>query len=148
MTSTHRPFGVAFLSIVLMIGGVLDIIGGGLLFIDRNDESVLKRMGNSADEIALYAILTIFVGIVVIAVAAALRNGSNFARYLIAFIAIVRVIVLLFAIVSYAKGDWYDALVPAVVYSLVAGYLLYDKDSQAFFQQSAAGGTGSAGSAA
>jgi hypothetical protein len=135
MTTTQRPFGVAFLAIVLMIGGVLDIIGGGLLFLEREDISVRTRLGGSADEIALYAIMTIFVGIVVIAVAAALRNGSNFARYLIAFIAIVRVLAFLFAVVSYAKGDWYDALVPAVVYSLVAGYLLYDKDSKAFFER-------------
>jgi hypothetical protein len=135
MTTTPRPFGVAFLSIVLMVGGVLDIIGGGLLFLERNDDSVLSRMGNSSDEIAIYAIMTVFVGIVVIAVASALLNGSNFARYFIAFIAIIRVVALAFAVITYAKGDWYDALVPAVVYSLVAGYLLYDKDSRAFFEK-------------
>jgi hypothetical protein len=134
-TTSKRPLGVSLLSFVLMVGGVLDIIAGGLLLIERNDRAVLDRTGGDPDELAVYAIVTIFVGIVVIAVAAALRNGSNFARYLVAFIAIVRVLALLFAVVSWSKGDWFDPLVPAVIYSLVAGYLLFDKDSQAFFEK-------------
>lgn len=140
-TTTNRPFGVAFLSVVLMIGGALDIIGGGLLFLERNDEKLLFRNDATADEIAAFAIMTIIVGIVVIAVAAALRNGSNFARYLIAFIAIVRILALLFAVASWAKGDWFDPLVSAVVYTLVAGYLLFDKDAQAFFESPTAPST-------
>lgn len=135
MTTTNRPFGISFLSVILMVVGLLDIIGGGLLFIEREDQSVLVRMGGSSDEIAIWSIVTILIGIVVIAVAAALRNGSNFARYLIAFIAIVRIIALVFAVASYAKGDWYDALVPAVVYALIAGYLLFDKNTEAWFRE-------------
>jgi hypothetical protein len=144
METKPRPFGVAFLSVVLMIGGVLDIIGSGLLLLEREDASVLDRMGGSSDEIAIYAITGMLIGIVVIAVAVALRAGSNFARYFIAFLAVIRLLGLAWAVATFAKGDWYDALVPAVVYALVAGYLLFDKDSQAFFEPPVAKADGAA----
>jgi hypothetical protein len=134
----HRPFGVNFLAFVLMVGGALDIIGGLLLLLEREDDAVLDRMGGSADEIAAYAIVTMLVGVVVIAIAAALRSGSNFARYFLAFLAIIRIVGLLYVVATFAKGDWYDALVPAVIYTLIAGYLLFDKDAQAFFDRSPA----------
>jgi hypothetical protein len=135
---THRPFGVSLLAFVVMLGGALDLVGGLLLLLERNDDAVLDRMGGSADEIAAYAVMTMIVGLVVIVVGAALRNGSNFARYFIAFIALIRLASLAYVIITFAKGDWYDALVPAVVYTLVAGYLLFDKDAQAFYDRSAA----------
>jgi hypothetical protein len=136
MPTTNRPFGVALISVVLLIAGALDIVGGGLLFLERNDVAVIQRMG-SADEIGAWSLGVMCLGVIVIVLAAALRNGSSFARYLIALIAGVRAVALLYAIASFAKGDWYDALVPAVVYGLVAGYLLFDKDSQAFFARTA-----------
>ena len=116
---------------------LLDVIGGGFVFLDRNDKAVLERMGGSSDEVTAWALMSILVGLCVLAVAAALWAGSNLARYFIAFIALVRVLALLYALATFAKGDWYDALVPAVVYALVAGYLLFDKDSQAFFARRA-----------
>jgi hypothetical protein len=137
----HRPFGVNLLAFVLMVGGALDLIGGFLLLLEREDRSVLDRMGGSSDEIAAYAIVTMLVGVVVIAIAAALRGGSNFARYFLAFLALIRIVGLLYAVATFAKGDWYDALVPAVIYTLIAGYLLFDKDAQAFFDRDRAGGT-------
>jgi hypothetical protein len=136
MSTTNRPLGVALLSFVLMIGGALDIVGGLLLFTERNDDALARRIGTS-EEIAALALGGVLLGIIVIAVAAALRNGSNFARWLITFIATVRGIAFLYAVVQFAKGDWYDALVPAVVYCSIAAYLLFDKDSQAFFARSA-----------
>lgn len=131
--TVHRPVGVSILSVVLMIGGVLDIIAGGLLFLERNDEKLLFRNDATPEELAAFALMTIIVGIIVIGLAAALRNGSNFARYVIAFVALVRIFALLFTVASWAKGDWFDPLVSAVVYTAVAAYLLIDKNAQDFF---------------
>ena len=41
----------------------------------------------------------------------------------------------MFTIIRFDAIHWYSAIVPTLVYALVAGYLFFDQDAQAFFDR-------------
>ena len=135
-TTGRRPFGVSLLSILIMLGGAFDVIGGVLLLFERRDREVLADLDLTTNQITGYAIGAIVLGIIAILIGLMLRNGSEFARYLVAIIAAVRLASLVFTIIRFDSIHWYHAFVPTVVYAVVAGYLFFDKDAQAFFDRS------------
>jgi len=134
-TTGRRPFGVSLLSILIMLGGAFDVIGGVLLLFERRDREVLADLDLTTNQITGYAIGAIVLGIIAILIGLMLRNGSEFARYLVDIIAAVRLGSLVFTIIRFDAIHWYSAIVPTVVYALVAGYLFFDKDAQAFFDR-------------
>ncbi len=135
-TSTvRRPFGVSFLSIFLIVGGVLDIVGGIVLLTQQNDEDLLDTIGATSSDVTTYGIVAIVFGVVVLLLASALRSGSNFARLLIGVIALLRAIAFVWGAVAYHRIHWYDTLGPVVIYALIAGYLFFDDDAQEFFRR-------------
>jgi hypothetical protein len=134
-TTGRRPFGVSLLSILIMLGGVFDVIGGVLLLFERKDREVLVDLDLTTNQITGYAVGAIVLGIIAILIGLMLRNGSEFARYLVAIVAALRLASLVFTIIRFDAIHWYSAIVPTVVYALVAGYLFFDKDAQAFFDR-------------
>lgn len=132
--SSNRPFGVSFLSILLIIGGIFDVVGSIIFLLNRNNEDV-QRVGDvTSGQLTGYAIAGIVIGVVVILVAFALRNGSNFARYLIGFIALLRLATLIWLVIAYHSVHWYNAFWPMALYALVFGYLFFDEDAKRFFE--------------
>ena len=73
-----------------MLGGAFDVIGGVLLLFERKDREVLADLDLTTNQITGYAIGAIVLGIIAILIGLMLRNGSEFARYLVAIIAAVR----------------------------------------------------------
>jgi hypothetical protein len=136
--AVRRPFGVSLLSILIIIGGVFDVLGGILLLFERNDRESQVDFDMTSSQITWWAIGAIIIGVVAILVAVALRNGSQFARYLIAVIAAIRLISLIFALIRFDSIHWYHALVPLLVYGLVTYYLFFDKDAKGFFDRTSA----------
>jgi hypothetical protein len=128
----NRPFGVSFLSLLLIIGGIVDVIAGILVWFN-DDAEVLKSISHTQGEIRTYAIVSIIIGVVVVLLGFALRRGSNLARTFIGLIALIRLGTLVWVVIAYHQVHWYQALWPAVIYLLVAGYLFLDEDAKAFF---------------
>ena len=133
-TAVRPPFGVRFLSILLYIGAILDIIAGIVLLTERNDTDLLASIGATTSDVTTYGVATIVMGVIVFLVASALRSGANWARLLIGLIAIVRVVGLIWVTIGYHRVHWYDSLGPTIIYLLVAGYLFFDEDAKAFYR--------------
>lgn len=134
--TVRRPFGISFLSLLLIVGGALDIIGGIVLLTQRNDESLLDSIGATSSDLTTYGIVAIIFGVVVILLAGALRNGSGFARLFIGFVAVARAAAFIWVAFAYHRVHWYDSLGPVLIYALIAGYLFFDDDAQEFFRRS------------
>ncbi len=96
---------------------------------------MLADLDLTTNQITGYAIGAIVLGIIAILIGLMLRNGSEFARYLVAIIAAVRLASLVFTIIRFDAIHWYSAIVPTLVYALVAGYLFFDRDAKAFFDR-------------
>ena len=138
MSSTvpaHRPFGVSLLSLLFMIVGVLEVIGGIVVLFQRNDDDFLAGVDVSSGDLAVYAIVSIVFGLVVVAIGSALRNGANWARFFVAIIAVLRLGALIWIVIAYHNVHWYNAFWPVVLYALVAGYLFYDGDAVEYFER-------------
>ena len=51
----RRPFGVGFLSILLIIAGVLDVLASLILLLHRNDDDLLNTLDVSQGNLTAYA---------------------------------------------------------------------------------------------
>jgi hypothetical protein len=131
-TEVRRPFGVGFLSLVLVALGVLEVVAGVITLFQRGDSQLLSAIDLNASQITTYAVFTIMYGAIVVLVGLALRTGQSWSRYVVGGLAAVRLASLIWVVVAYHSIHWYSALWPMVVYALVAGYLFFDDDTKAF----------------
>ena len=130
---SRRPFGVGFLSLLVAVMGVVQIGGGLVVLLQRNDDDTLATLGLSSGEATTAGVVAIVWGVLAVLVAGALRRGENWARLLIGALAVANAAVLVWAAVSFHELHWYDVMWPTVIYSLVAGYLFFDEDAQRFY---------------
>ena len=135
-TTARAPFGVRFLSILLYVGAILDVIGGIVLITQRNDSDLLDAIDATSSDVTTYGVVAIVMGVIVFLIASALRSGANWARLLVGLIAILRLVGLIWVTVGYHRVHWYDSLAPTVIYLLVAGYLFFDDDAKAYYGDS------------
>lgn len=136
---TRRPFGVSFLSILLMIIGVLQIGSGVAAIAERNNDEFLDALDSSSGDVTAVAVVAIIMGVVTIAVAVALRGGANWARLAIAIIAAINLVNLVWSAATYHQVHWYNVAWPAIIDALIAGYLFFDDDAKAYFTRAIRG---------
>jgi hypothetical protein len=137
MATVARPFGVGFLSILIMAVGVIEVVGGILLLAQRLDEDLLSTVDVTAAQITTYGLFTAMFGVIVFLVGLALRNGAGWARYVVAVLAVVRLASMIWVVVAYHSIHWYTAIWALAIYALVAGYLLFDEDAKAYYSTAA-----------
>lgn len=131
-TDVRRPFGVSFLSLLMMALGVLEVVGGVLILVQRSDTQLLDAVELTASQLATYAVFTIMFGVIVVLIGLALRTGQSWSRYVVGVLAAVRLATLIWVVLVYHSIHWYTAIWPMVVYALVAGYLFFDDDAKAY----------------
>lgn len=131
-TQARRPFGVGFMSLMMIALGSLEVVAGMIILFQRGDSGLLAAIDVTASQVATYAVFTIMFGVIVVLVGLALRSGQMWARYAVGTLAAVRLMSLVWVVVSYHSVHWYTAIWPMVVYALVAGYLFFDDDAKAF----------------
>jgi hypothetical protein len=130
----NRPFGVSFLSLLLIVMGALQVGAGIVLLVQRNDDDILGALDAATNDVTAIGIAAIALGALAILVGGALRSGAGWARALVGVIAVVNVVYLVWAAISYHQVHWYNVAWPAIIYSLVAGYLFFDEDAKAYFR--------------
>ena len=136
MTAVRRPFGVSLLSVLLIIAGVADIIGGIVVLATRNDVQVRAALRDvSSGSLTTLAITMIFLGVLVVVVSFGLRRGANWARAVVAGVAIARLIILVWSVFAHHSYHWYQALLPEAIYTLVALYLFFDEGVNRYFDR-------------
>jgi hypothetical protein len=131
--TSRRPFGVGLLALLIIIGGAFDVLGGILFLAEREDNEFLIDVDLSTNQITSWGVGVIILGVIAIFVGALLWRGSQFARYLVAVIAIIRLASVVFAVIRWDSIHWYSAIVPTVIYFIVAWYLLSSRSAQEFF---------------
>jgi hypothetical protein len=129
-----RPFGVSFLSLLLIVVGALQVGSGILLFVQRNDNDVINALDAVKSDVTTIAIVAMVMGVLAVLVGAALRGGASWARTVVAVLAVLNVASLVWAALAYHQVHWYNVAWPTLIYSLVAGYLFFDDDAKAYFR--------------
>ena len=128
-----RPFGVSFLSLLIIIVGFLQLGSGIVLLIERNNSDVIDALDAKSGNVTAVAIAVIVSSVIALLVGFALRGGANWARLVIAVLALVNLGVLVYAVTSSHQLHWYNVVWSTVIYAGVAGYLFFDDDAKAYF---------------
>jgi|GEM_PF-3167637 hypothetical protein len=129
----RRPFGVTFLSILIIVGGIVDAIVGVITLFNVDDDAFLAGIEHTKSEIRTIAWVAIAFGVIAILVGLALYKGVNAARLIVGILAAVRLAVLIWVVAAYHEVHWHQVLWPTVIYALVAGYLFFDEDAKRYF---------------
>jgi hypothetical protein len=77
-----RPGGVTLLVVLGLIQGIASIAGGIFLVIDKDNAELLDKSAMSENQLLGSGIGLIIVGTIMVLLSLALRNGSNFVRWL------------------------------------------------------------------
>ena len=122
-----RPGSVTFVAVLTYINGILNIIGGVILLITR--DQMAGPNGGSVAGITTAAIISILLGIIVIIVARGLLRGSPGARVVVTVVMIVDIVngvILLFS------GQLASGIVQ-ILWSLLIIVLLFTRRANGFF---------------
>ena len=122
-----RPGSVTFVAVLTYINGILNVIGGVILLITR--DQVAGSAGGGVAGITTAAIISILLGIIVIIVARGLLRGSPGARVVVTVVMIVDIvngIILLFS------GQLVSGIVQ-ILWSLLIIVLLFTRRANGFF---------------
>jgi hypothetical protein len=132
MASTaRRPAGVTLIAVLTWVGGVLDIVGGIVVLLNRADVALRGELGGES-AVTTSAIVSILLGVVVVLVASGLLRGSSGARVLVTVVQVL-------AILGYAytafliPGDFAWSAVGALL-SLLVVVLLWTGRASDFFR--------------
>jgi len=139
-TPTYRdidtaPLGVKLLSVVVIVGAILDLSLASLMVLNRQSSNLQAETGLGSGGLVAYGIAIGVFGLVAFAVGIGLRAGSGWARTVTIVLALIRLVGLGFAMIAFSNRQWYTALVPAIIYAVVAYYLLYDHEARDYYTE-------------
>ncbi|RDV44151.1 hypothetical protein DOE76_14000 [Leifsonia sp. ku-ls] len=120
-----RPGSVTFVAVLTYLNGILDIIGGVVLLLTRDQVS---GAGGSA-AITTSAIVSLLLGIVTVVVARGLLRGSSVSR---ALVAVVMVIDLLNGVLLLFTSQVVTGVIQ-ILWSILIVALLFTRRANAFF---------------
>lgn len=116
----HRPFSVSVVFVVILISGLLGVVAGVI------------RLFNRGDDLGwVSAAVTIVLGLVYLLVARGIANGSRGARFLVALVSILWIVVGVWVFIM-EPGLWLASGVQVLLGLITLG-LLYNGKARAFF---------------
>jgi uncharacterized membrane protein len=128
------PLGVKLLSVVVVVGAILDLSLSTLMILNSGTSNLQLTTGLGRGALVAYGIAIGVVGLIAFAIGVGLRAGSALARMLTIVLALIRLVGLGFAMIAFDNSQWYTAIVPAVIYAVVAYYLIYDPDARDYYR--------------
>ena len=117
MRALGRPGGVTFVAVLTGISGVLDVIGGTILLFQTSVAATVEQFGGASQLIAS-AIISILIGVIVIAVAGGLLRGSGGARLIVTLLQVLSIASSIFLAIAYpagAIGEYFSILFSVIV---------------------------------
>lgn len=133
VSGPHRPVGVTILVVLLWISALLTIAGGLFLSFENDDAQLIIHLGASSDTILGIGIGAIVIGAITAIVAWALGNASNFARWLVGFIAILHIAGDVYSFVALDGVTRGSAVADAFLALVVLYFLFGERGSEEFF---------------
>jgi holin-like protein len=131
----RRPVGVTVIVVLLWIQGLFGIVGGLILFFERNNADVIREVNASSGTIGAPGIIVVIVGIATLLVAVLLAQGSNFARWLVAIISVVDLATAVYYFFALSSVVRDNAIIQALIAIIVLYFLFGERGSREFFER-------------
>ena len=130
MADRKVPLGISVITILMIIGAIIDIAAGVFMLIEKTDVAATAEVAEST--ITYTAIAAIVMGVIIGLLALGLRSASNGVRILIAIVMVVRIAFAIWALIA-LPGSRFEGVVTAIVAVVVLYFLYGSEDSKAFF---------------
>lgn len=122
-----RPGGVTLLVVLGLIQGIASIAGGIFLVVDKNDAELLDKAAMSENQLLGSGIGLIIGGTVMVLLSLALRNGSNFVRWLFGIFVMANVAYGIWGIFA-LHGEQQMSAAFSTVFGLIILWILFGNE--------------------
>lgn len=134
MADRKAPLGIQVITILMIVGAILDIAAGVFLLIETGPVAEAAEVSEST--ITGTAIAMIAIGVVIGLLALGLRSGSKGVRLIIGVVMALRIGFSIYAVIA-LPGSRFEGVVTGVIALIVLYYLYGDEDAKAFFGDTA-----------
>lgn len=133
-TAPRRPVILSIVTVLMIIGGIVSIVTGIIVFALRNNADVRAEIDETPAAAGAIGIALIIAGVISILLAVALRRGSRIARSLVAIWEVVHIIVAIYALIRLDHATYLVSNIVTILFSLAVLYYLYGtQGSRDFF---------------
>jgi drug/metabolite transporter (DMT)-like permease len=131
---THqRPGTVTIIVVLAWIAGILNIVAGIFVIIDRHDRQLRVDSAHTPNELLVWGIAAIVIGAIYCLLASYLGRGSRGARLVFGIVAVLNLAGGAYAAIAYS-GEQRASGVVSMIFSIIVLWLLYgtEKDREFF----------------
>ena len=131
--TSERPGTVTLIVVLAWIGGILNILGGIFVIIDRHDVRLRIDSAHTPNELLAWGIAAIIIGAIYCLLASALSRGSRTARLVFGIVAVLNLAGGVYAAIAYS-GEQRASGATSMIFSIIVLWLLYgtEKDREYF----------------
>jgi hypothetical protein len=129
----RRPFLLSLVTILMVIGGALQIVAGVVLVIFSGTDDLQRDSGESTGTLITLGLISLIFGLVHIWFAVLLRRGSRFARAVVLVFEVLQIIGGIWTLIALHSQYRINAIVTIAISVFVIWYLYGNQRSRAFF---------------
>ena len=131
----RRPWYLTLIGVLGIIQGIVTLIAGIALVVERNDQDLLGNVDVSSDALLATGIAALIIGAVTILVAAGLLRGSNAARVILGVVELFHLGGGLYVLIAHSGVSRWDGLW-AIIWALLILWIIFGSErSEAFFDR-------------
>jgi hypothetical protein len=128
---TRRPEGVTLNAVQIWLSGLLNLIGGIILVVTRDNVDVERQLQTNSDTLLALGIVSIVIGLIILSVAGGIRRGSGFARALVSLLLVLEIASAVYVIVKIPGHNTTSFVTGGI--AVVALLLLWGPRANRFF---------------
>ncbi|WP_440709923.1 DUF7144 family membrane protein [Herbiconiux sp. YIM B11900] len=129
----RRPGGVTLVAVIVWISGALQVIGGVIGLITAPTTAEVNGVPGATGSLTATAIVAIVLGVITIAVGAALLRGSQLARVLTTIVLALNLASAVYLLLAVPTSVWQGLLNGLL--ALLGIILLYTRSANAYFRR-------------
>lgn len=129
-----RPWNITLVAILSLLAGLIEAVAGVAALFARNEYQLQADTGLSSGEIAIYGLVSLVIGAVILLLSFGLFGGSRMARGVIAFFSVVHIALALGGMFLVHTTNYRINLGWQIFWSLIVLILLFaGTRTKAFF---------------
>jgi hypothetical protein len=138
MTTTDlgRPIGVSVIAVIAFIQGIIAIVAGLGLIVERNSSTLLEHIDRSSGTLATYGVGSIIWGALALLVGYGLWHGASWARMVVMILQILALLAGIYLLFGWG-GHYLWQGVWQIIVSLFVLWLLFNPRAEEFFYRRA-----------
>src|SRR5215212_3063241 len=129
----RRPFLLSLVTILMIIGGALQVLAGVVLIVLNGNEDLQRDSGESAGTLVTLGLVALAFGVIQVWFATLLRRGSRFARAVVLVFEVLRIVGGVWTLIALHSQYRLNAIITIAIALFVIWYLYGNQRSREFF---------------